>query len=456
MRIRPKRRSAIARLSTIAAALLIGILFRPSCLSAQVAGFATNWHQWRGPEANGVSRTAKPPLEWSESKNIQWKVEIDGEGSSTPIVWNDKVFLLTAINTGKVDASLPKPEDQPKRVFGIKHPNTSFNFTVLCLNRKTGEELWRKMAIEQIPHEGHHGDNNFASESPTTDGKRLYCYFGSAGVFCFDLEGNQLWERDLGKLKMQASLGEGCSPVLHDGKLVIVRDNKDESYLVVLDASNGEEIWRVDRDETGSWATPRILDYDGITQVITSGANMIRSYNLADGKLIWECGGLTENAIPCPVVHEDTVFCMTGYQGYALLALPLGAKGDISDSDQIRWTKDSGTPYVASPLLYDDMLYFNQSNNAILTCLDARSGREIIGRSRLPGIQSMYASPVGANELVYVTARNGTTLVLERTDELKVLATNKLDDNFNSSAALSGNQIFLRGKKSLYCIADRE
>ena len=158
----------------------------------------SNWHQWRGPEANGVSRTARPPVAWGEGKNVQWKVAIDGNGSSTPIVWGGKIFLLTAINTGKIDPKLPRPEDQPKRMFGITHPNTVYEFVALCLDRKTGKEIWRRTATTKIPHEGHHRDNNFASASPMTDGKRLYCWFGSAGLFCYDLDGNALefWSPD--------------------------------------------------------------------------------------------------------------------------------------------------------------------------------------------------------------------------------------------------------------------
>ena len=212
---------------------------------AQRAGeAANNWSQWRGPEANGVSRTAKPPIRWSESKNIKWKVAIDGNGGSTPIVWGNKVFLLTAINTGKVDPSLPKPEDQPKRVFGIKYPNTTYQFVVLCLDRSTGKELWRRIATEQIPHEGHHGHNDFASASPTTDGERLYCWFGSAGMYCYDLNGKVLWRRDLGKAYVGASLGEGCSPVVHDGKVVIVRDHARQSSIEVLDAKTVKRCGR--------------------------------------------------------------------------------------------------------------------------------------------------------------------------------------------------------------------
>jgi outer membrane protein assembly factor BamB len=440
--------------STLAALALVFCSAVAPALQAQ--SIENNWHQWRGPEANGVSRTATPPIEWSEDKNIQWKVAIDGSGSSVPIIWGNKVFLLTAINTGKVDPTLPKPEDQPKRMFGITHPNTSYEFFVLCLDRETGKELWRQKATEKIPHEGHHNDNDFAPASPTTDGERLYCWFGSAGLFCYDLDGHKLWERDLGNAKMGASLGEGCSPVVHDGKLVIVRDHAQQSYIVVLDARTGETRWQADRDEPNSWATPRILRHSGKTQVITSGANMIRSYDLDSGDIIWQCGGLTSNAIPSPVVDGDVVYCMTGYEGFSLLALPLSAKGDITDSDNVLWAKDRNTPYIPSPLLYDGMLYFNRSNQAILTCLDAKTGGAHFGPDRLSDISNIYASPVGANGHVYITGRNGTTLVLRRANELEVVATNQLDDRVDASPALAGNQLFLRGSRFLYCIAQEK
>jgi outer membrane protein assembly factor BamB len=415
---------------------------------------ANNWHQWRGPEANGVSRSAQPPIGWSEDKNIQWKVAIDGNGSSTPIIWGNKVFLLTTINTGKVDPSLPRPEDQPKRVFNITHPNTTFQFVVICLERETGKELWRRIATERIPHEGHHGDNDFASASPTTDGKRLYCWFGSAGLYCYDLDGNKLWDRDLGKVQVGASLGEGCSPVVHDDKVVIVRDHARQSYIEVLDARTGVTQWKKDRDEPNAWATPRVVKHSGKTQVITAASNMVRSYDLNDGTIIWQCSGLTSNVIPAPVVEGDVVYCMSGYQGHSVMALPLSATGDISNSDKIVWSRGRGTPYIPSPLLYDRMLYFNQSNQSVMTCLDTKTGDTIL-RTRLPRISNIYSSPVGADQRVYFTARNGTTLVLRRSRELTVLATNKLDDTIDASPALAGNQLFLRGREFLYCISEK-
>ena len=419
--------------------------------------FADNWHQWRGPDATGVSTTADPPVEWSEDENVKWKVAIEGQGTSTPIIWGDKVFVLTAINTGIKDPSIPDPKDQPKtNFFDIKRPNAQHAFVVLCLDRNTGKEVWRQVATTKIPHEGAHNDNDFAPASPTTDGKHLYCWFGSAGLFCFDLQGNKIWEKDLGEVKVGSSLGEGCSPVLHNGKIVIVRDHAGQSTIQALDARTGKELWTRDRDEGNAWATPRIIQHSGKTQIITAASGFVRSYDLDNGNIIWQCSGLTGNAIPCPVIEGNHVICMSGYQGYSAMAIPLTETGDISDSDKILWKKDRGTPYIPSPLLYEGLLYYNQSNQSILTCLDSKTGEVAFGPERVGELSNIYASPVGAGGRVYLTGRNGNTLVLQRGPEYKVTALNKLDDRFDASPALAGNQLFLRGAKHLYCLEARQ
>ena len=419
--------------------------------------FADNWHQWRGPNATGVSPTADPPVAWSEKENVKWKVAIEGQGTSTPIIWNAKVFVLTAINTGVKDPSIPDPEDQPKtNFFDIKQPNAQHAFVVLCLDRNTGKEIWRQVATTKIPHQGAHNDNDFAPASPTTDGKHLYCWFGSAGLFCYDLQGNKIWEKKLGEVKVGSSLGEGCSPVLHEGKLVIVRDHAGQSTIEVLDAKTGNTLWKRERDEGNAWATPRIIQHSGKTQVITAASGFVRSYDLDTGDIIWQCSGLTGNAIPCPVVEGDYVICMTGYQGYSAMAIPLTETGDISDSEKILWKKERGTPYIPSPLLYEGLIFYNQSNQAILTCLDAKTGEVAFGPKRVGELSNIYASPVGAGGRVYLTGRNGNTLVLERGPEYKVMALNKLDERFDASPAIAGNQLFLRGAKHLYCIETQQ
>ncbi len=414
---------------------------------------AAFWPQWRGPEANGVSRLANPPIRWSEDQHVQWKVPLDGQGSSTPIIWQDKIFLLTSIDTGEVIPDLPKPADQPARPFGITYPNTRFQFAVICLDRTSGMELWRRIAKEMVPHEGHHGDNNFASASPVTDGRRLYVWFGSAGLYCYDLDGRLLWQRDLGPVNMRKSFGEGASPVVHGDRIVLVRDQEDQSYLMTLDARNGATVWRANRDEPSAWATPLIVEHQNKTQVITNASNRVRSYDLADGSILWECGGQVGNVTPSPVATQDTVFCMSGYRGSSLFALPLDSRGDISDSDHVTWSRDRGTPYVPSPLLLGGRLYFNQSNNPILSCVDAPTGRVVMSRTRLPAVRRLYASPVAAAGRLYLVGRDGAAVVIEPGGELKVLAINRLDEGCDASPALVGEQLFLRGSKHLYCLS---
>ncbi|MDA8042450.1 MAG: PQQ-like beta-propeller repeat protein, partial [Pirellulales bacterium] len=301
----------------------------------------------------------------------------------------------------------------------------------------------------------HHAD--FACASPVTDGERLYCWFGSAGMYCYSLDGTLLWTRDLGEVRVGASLGEGCSPVLHHGRIIIVRDHAGQSSIEVLEAATGQTVWKRTRDEKNAWATPKIFTKDGErTQVITAASNFIRSYDLDTGEVIWQCSGLTGNVTPSPVIYNDMVICMSGYEGHSVMALKLDSKGDVSGSSAVVWSGDKGTPYIPSPLLFDDQLYFTQSNKGILTCLNATTGEAIIERTRLPDIQNIYASPVGANGHVYFAGRSGAIVVLKHTNELNVVATNKLDDEFNASPVPVGDCLYLRGRRYLYCIGENK
>jgi outer membrane protein assembly factor BamB len=411
-----------------------------------------NWPHWRGPGANGVAPHGDPPLKWSESQNVSWKVEIPGHGVSTPIIWNQQVFVLTATDTGRVVPGAVKPEDQPDRPFGIKFPNTRYRYVVLCLDRATGKTLWERTATEDLPHEGHHGDSSFASASPVTDGRRLYVSFGSRGVFCYDLTGELQWHRPIDAVQTRLSFGEASSPVVHGDSLVLNRDNEGHSQLLVLDARTGAERWKAERDEVSAWATPLVVDYQGRTQIITNASKRVRSYDLETGKVLWECGGQVSNVTPSPVRFGDLVLCMSGYKGSIAMALPLDASGDITDSNRIAWRHDRDTPYVPSPLLYDDVLYFNKVNNGVLTALNAATGKPVLEATRLPDLNNIYASPVGAAGRVYVVGRDGTTLVLRHGPKLEPLATNRLEDPIDASPAIAGKQLFLRGRKFLYCL----
>ncbi|NLS97994.1 MAG: PQQ-binding-like beta-propeller repeat protein [Planctomycetaceae bacterium] len=435
-----------------------------------------NWHHWRGPSADGVSPGGNPPTKWDESTNVKWKTRIPGSGSSTPIVWQDKIFLTTAVKTerkGKPVADSAAASPSGRRSSGsragqgggrsgsgfgssLMPPEHIYQFLVLCLDRETGRVLWTRVATEQQPHEGHHGHHGFASGSATTDGQRLYVTFGSRGIYCFDLDGNLEWERDLGDMKTRMSFGEGASPAVHGNSLVVTWDHEGPSFIVCLDAATGSDKWRVDRDEPTTWNTPLIIEHNGVTQVIVNGTNRARSYDLADGRLIWECGGQATNPIASPVAAEGIVYCMTGRQGYALYAIPLDAAGDITGSEKICWRRGKSTPYVASPLLYGGLLYFVKERNGILTCVRAKTGEELYAEQRLEAVREIYSSIGGAAGKVYLTGRDGTTVVIKHGPELEILATNRLEEGIDASPVFVGRDLFLRGTEHLYCISEQQ
>jgi outer membrane protein assembly factor BamB len=240
--------------------------------------------------------------------------------------------------------------------------------------------------------------------------------------------------------------------VIHGDALVVNWDQEADSALICLDARTGKTRWRADHDEKTSWNTPLVVDYRGRTQVIVSGTNRIRSYDLETGKLIWECGGMTVNPIPSAVAGDGVVYCVSGYRGAAALAIALDATGDVTGTDKVLWRYGQGTPYVPSPLLLGDRLYFTQTNEPQLTILDAKTGKPLLDRKRLPELGTLYASPVAAAGRVYVVDREGTTMVLKAGDSPELLATNRLGDAIDASPAVAGHQLFLRGEKYLWCL----
>jgi outer membrane protein assembly factor BamB len=410
-----------------------------------------NWHQWRGPLASGVAPKGDPPIKWDDNTNIKWKTALPGRGSSTPIIWGDRVFVQTAIDTGRAAEAAALPKADPANERKTAAPSTYHQFVLLCLSRKDGKVLWQRVAVEEVPQEGHHPTHSYAAFSPTTDGRYVYASFGSRGLYCYDLEGELKWKRDLGRMNTRYGWGEGASPALHGDKLVVNCDQEKGSFIMCLDARTGKPRWKAARDEPTSWATPLIVEHKGRTQVIVNATNRVRSYDLATGRVIWECGGQTVNVIPSPVAASGLAICMSGYGTFAC-AVPLDAQGDVTNTDKLAWTYKRGTPYVPSPLLAGDRLYFTVQNTGLLTCLDVRGGKPILERIRLPAVSSLYASPVAAAGRIYLIDRDGTALVLKHSDKLEVLAVNQLADRFDASPAVVGRQLFLRGEKYLYCI----
>ena len=249
--------------------------------------------------------------------------------------------------------------------------------------------------------------------------------------------------------------GEGSSPALHGDTLIINWDHEGQSFVIAFDKRTGEERWRVAREEVTSWATPIVVEHGGKPQLIISGTNRVRGYDLPTGNVIWECGGLSANIVASPVSADGMVYAASSYDTRAMLAIRLnGAKGDITGTDQVVWRRRRGTPYVPSPLLYGDSLYFLRHYQGILSRVHAKTGEERTGPFRLGGIRNVYASPVGAANRLYITDRQGATLVMSHADLPKMLAVNRLDDSFSASAAVAGGELFLRGQRNLYCIAE--
>lgn len=443
-----------------------------SLLTPLTAAAEAHWPQWRGPAFDGTAPQTSPPVTWSETSNVLWKKEIPGSGAGTPVIWGDKVFLQTAIPTGKkveapapaaVPEAPPPPAGEGRRRRGGpgggmrgEKPTEVHRFDMLCLDRHSGKVLWQKTLREEVPHEGHHRDHGLCSHSPVTDGRHVFAWLGSRGLHCLDLDGNVKWSKDLGKMQTRNSFGEGTSPALSGDTIVINWDHEGEDFIAAFNTKDGSERWRQKREEETTWTTPLIVEHEGKKQVIVSATTRIRSYELETGKEIWNCGGMTGNVVPTPIVKDGILYAISGFRGAALLAIKLGRTGDLTDTDAVLWKHEKRTPYVPSPLLLGDRLYFHSGNDAYLTIMDIKTGKPVLDAERIPGLSGIYSSPVAAAGHVYLTGRDGTVVVMKAGDKLDIVATNKLDEAFEASPAFAGSQLFLRGHRTLYCLGEKK
>ena len=408
------------------------------------------WPQWRGPHATGVSKTADPPVEWSEPRNIRWKIEIPGRGSGTPVIWGDKLFVLTAVPAGADLAASHQAR-------GGVRPAVPHKFQVLAIDRETGKIVWERTARESVPHEGSHQQfGTYSSSSAFTDGERVYAFFDSFGLYAYDMNGKLLWAKDLGDKRMRMEFGEGQTPVLHGNTIVVQWDHQGPSFITALDKTTGKELWRTERQEIDSWGTPLVVEHNGKAQVIASAMNRVTSYDLATGQVVWQGPGLTMNPIPSTVHENGMVFAVSGFRGNKLLAIQLDeAKGDLTATRAVKWELNADTPYVPSPLLYDGIIYLLKSNSGILSAFDAKTGKPHYQLQRLADVPNVFASPVGAKGRVYIPGQQGATIVLKAGPSYEVITTNTLDDGFDASPALVDNEIYLRGAKYLYSIGTK-
>ena len=399
---------------------------------------AEQWPHWRGPTGNGVAAAdAQPPTEFSETKNVAWKVALAGRGSGSPVVWQDRIFVVSAT---------PASDGTPRQLA----------FKTFCFSRLDGKLLWEATAVEAIPHEGTHATNGYASASPCTDGERVYSHFGSRGLYCYTLDGQLVWKRDdLGPMRTRNSFGEGSSPTLAGRFVLVPWDHEGPSFLYALDKLTGQTIWKTSRDEPTCWATPLVVDVNGQRQVVMNGQNYARAYDLESGKELWRCDGQTERPAASAVAAEGLIFVTSGFRGSFLGAFRPDGRGDIRGTRSVAWTLDRDTPDVASPLLSAGRLYFYKGKTGVLTCLDAETGKVNYLAQRIPGVNSTYASPVAAGGHLYLTDRNGTIVVIKDAPTLEVVATNTVGEPIDATPAPAGRDLILRTERSLVCIRQK-
>jgi outer membrane protein assembly factor BamB len=418
------------------------------------------WPHWRGPARTGVA-AGSAPVEWSDSKNVAWKVEIPGRGHSTPVVWGDRIFLTTAVPTGRKPEAPAAPggggfgRGGRRGGDGGSGAGEEHRFEVIALNRADGKVVWRQVAATATPHEGYHQMyGSFASNSPTTDGQRLYAFFGSRGLYVYDLEGRPLWQKDFGvQMRMFNGFGEGVGPLVDDGRLIVLFDHEDAGFLTMLDGATGRELWRTPRTEGTNWAAPIVVNHGGRKQVVVNSSRKVRGYDYESGRPIWEVAGLGRNTIPLPVQHQDLVVSMSGFISPALLAIRLGREGDLAGTDAVVWTTNRGLSYSASPVLHEGKLYFI-TDTGMVSCLDVVTGQPVYSQVRLPKPYNIKASPVLAGNHLYFATEDDDVVVARLGATLDVVATNTLtDQSFIASPVVVDGDMFLRSRTHLFRIS---
>lgn len=429
-----------------------------SILTAARAGFGQeNWPQFRGPDSSGVSQNRNLPTTWSTNQNVAWKTSVPGMGWSSPIVWGDNIFVTSVVKDGDVEP--------PKKglYFGGERPTPSTNthhWMVYCFDWQTGKRNWEREVHQGAPESSLHLKNTYASETPTTDGKRVYAYFGNVGLYCLDLAGKQVWSQQWGHFKTRNGWGTAASPVLHEDRIFVVNDNEEKSFLVALDKNTGRQLWRVEREEKSNWATPFIWKNDKRTELVVPGRK-IRSYDL-DGKQLWELGGMSSIVIPTPFAADGLLYVCSGYVGdktRPVFAIRPGAEGDISlkegetSNAHVAWCDRSAGPYNPSALAYAGHLYV-LFDFGFLSCRDAKTGKEIFDKHRInpDGTSAFTASPWAYENKVFCLSEDGDTFVFDAGSEYKLLNKNSLGEMCLATPAIARDSLIIRTASALYRI----
>jgi outer membrane protein assembly factor BamB len=422
-----------------------------------------NWPQFRGPSANGLG-TGAPPVEWNgeNGKNVIWRAAIPGLGHSSPVVWGDRIFLTSAV-PAKGEAALKVGlygDIQPVKDEGEQA------FYVYCLDRKTGKILWQQKAAGGEPKIKRHPKSTHANPTPATDGKHLVTFFGSEGLFTYDLNGKLLWKRDFGVLDSGfymfpgAQWGFASSPVIQDKMVIIQADVQKNSFVAALDIDTGKEIWRTARTDVPTWGSPGIAPYTGAgparMQVVVNGWKHIGGYDLSTGKELWMLKGGGDIPVPTPVYSDGMVVITNAHgMGRPIYAVRTDAAGDISETKAgIAWSQDRAGNYMQTPLLDNGLGYFC-FDNGVLTVFKLANGERMYQQRLGGGTSGFTSSPVAAGGRLYITNEEGHTFVLQLGGEYKPLGENDLGETVMATPAISDGVLYVRGRGHLYAIGSK-
>jgi outer membrane protein assembly factor BamB len=430
----------------------MGLLLVPILLSALALAAADDWPGWRGPTANGISPLKNVPSSWSAERNVAWKTPLEGRGLSSPVVWGDRIFLTADIEGDPVEGAIP-----PKhRIRGepFRHPDsTGMNhkhiLKVMSFDTRSGKKLWESTAYNGPVADEIHKFNSYASATTVTDGKFVYAYFESQGLYKYDFDGKQIWKMSLGPI-LTEGVGNGVSPVLFEDKVIILadQDEGENSFLAAVSTADGKIAWKISRQAQVSWTVPVILDVNKQPQLLVSGTEHLIAYDPRTGKEIWRTDGVGGNSVHTPVFGHGMVYVSTGYPSKNVMAVRLNpAPGE----ERVAWTYKKGTGYIPNTILYGDYLYF-MTDAGLLTCVDAVSGKPQYESKRFPAPGQFAAAPVAFDGKLLITSQDGDTYVLKAGPVHEILGTNSLGEGVVASLAIAGDSIYIRSEKNLYRI----
>lgn len=441
--------------------LIPSIIFAAVMITGTCFADDGNWPAFRGAEARGVSERDDLPIKWSTTENVKWRAAIPGRGWSSPVTWGNRIYLTTVISHGK--------EEEAKKglYFGgdrSKPPQADHDWKVLALDLESGITVWEKTVDQGPPLHSLHIKNSYATETPITDGERIYAMFGNRGLYCLDLDGNVLWTKPLKPFKTRLGWGTASSPMFYEGRLYVVMDNEEFSSLLCLDAKTGDEIWSVPRDEKSNWSTPYLWKNSERTEIITAGTKRMRGYDL-EGKELWELGGGSANTCGTPYAVNDLLYVTSGYildKKKPIFAVRPGGLGDITPATEtvknhkyVAWVQRQLAPYVPSTIVYKDQLYvlFDQG---FFVSMSAETGKPIYGKQRLPNGTAFTSSPWAYRDKLFCLSEEGKTAVITAGRKFKVEHVNELaeDDMCMATPALAGNKLLIRTTARLYCFEE--